>query len=172
MRIGWIVGFVDGEGCFSIGFSRQPDRKEKYRVRRGYRLGYQVVLKFAVVQGASSKNVLEDLQKFFGVGRLYLNTRHDNHTEDLWTYYVGRRDDLRNVIIPFFKKYPLQTNKRRNFEKFCSIMELLEQEQHRSRQGLIKIMRIAATMNRKVHRKNLIRILRDYTPTGSTEPKI
>src|SRR5438093_13735518 len=23
---GWVIGFVDGEGCFSIGFVRQQDR--------------------------------------------------------------------------------------------------------------------------------------------------
>ena len=26
---GWVIGFVDGEGCFSIGFVRQPDRTER-----------------------------------------------------------------------------------------------------------------------------------------------
>ena len=25
-KIGWITGFVDGEGCFSIHFVRQPER--------------------------------------------------------------------------------------------------------------------------------------------------
>src|SRR5882724_5035623 len=35
---GWVIGFVDGEGCFSIGFSRQPHRRN----RRGYKTGLQV----------------------------------------------------------------------------------------------------------------------------------
>jgi beta-lactamase class D len=38
VKIGWVVGFVDGEGCFSIGFVRQADRTG----RRGYTTGYQV----------------------------------------------------------------------------------------------------------------------------------
>lgn len=38
IKIGWVTGFVDGEGCFSIGFVRQPDRTK----RKGYRTGYQV----------------------------------------------------------------------------------------------------------------------------------
>ena len=45
---GWVIGFVDGEGCFSIGFVRQPDRTG----RRGYKTGYQVAHEFAVTQGA------------------------------------------------------------------------------------------------------------------------
>jgi hypothetical protein len=47
---GWVIGFVDGEGCFSVGFIRQPNRKG----RRGYRTGYQVAHEFAVTQGRSS----------------------------------------------------------------------------------------------------------------------
>ena len=47
---GWVIGFVDGEGCFSIGFNRQSDRED----RNGYRTGYQVSHRFAVTQGASS----------------------------------------------------------------------------------------------------------------------
>ena len=50
MMIGWIAGFVDGEGCFSINFIKQPERQERTRVRRGYKTGYQVAHEFAVVQ--------------------------------------------------------------------------------------------------------------------------
>jgi hypothetical protein len=67
IRIGWVVGFVDGEGCFSIGFVRQPDRPS----RRGYTTGYQVFHRFVVTQGESSRACLEDLRGFFGVGRVY-----------------------------------------------------------------------------------------------------
>ena len=55
---GWVIGFVDGEGCFSIGFVRQPDRCR----RRGYKAGYQVFHRFVVTQGARSAGSLEELQ--------------------------------------------------------------------------------------------------------------
>src|ERR1051325_4003881 len=58
---GWVIGFVDGEGCFSIGFVRQPGG----RGRIGYRTGTQVTPRFVVTQGASSVGVLEALQEFF-----------------------------------------------------------------------------------------------------------
>lgn len=48
IKIGWITGFVDGEGCFSINFIRQPHRVN----RRGYKTGFQVAHEFAVTQGA------------------------------------------------------------------------------------------------------------------------
>src|SRR5213595_283219 len=68
---GWVVGFVDGEGCFSIGFVRQPNRTN----RRGYKTGYQVSHRFTVTQGMKSVSCLERLQSFFGVGRIYVNRR-------------------------------------------------------------------------------------------------
>src|SRR3989338_1248769 len=99
IRIGWIVGFVDGEGCFSICFVQQPDRKEPSRVRRGYKTGYQIFHDFAVTQGAKSLDSLKELKEFFGVGNIYLNTRYDNHKEHLQRYVVRKRADLLRVII-------------------------------------------------------------------------
>jgi len=81
VRIGWILGFVDGEGCFSIGFVRQPVRTD----RQGYKTGYQVFHEFAVTQGAKSVACLHELREFFGVGQVLINQRADNHTEHLYT---------------------------------------------------------------------------------------
>src|SRR5438034_7494760 len=66
---GWVIGFVDGEGCFSIGFVRQPSRTS----RKGYRAGYQVFHRFIVTQGERSRQCLEELRAFFGVGGAFLN---------------------------------------------------------------------------------------------------
>lgn len=98
IEIGWIVGFVDGEGCFSTGLIHQKDRPD----RKGYRLKYQVFHEFAVTQGDKSLESLERLKKYFGVGKIYVNKRYDNHKENLFRYVVRRRDDLMGVIIPFF----------------------------------------------------------------------
>ena len=90
IRIGWVIGFVEGEGCFSIGFVKQPDRTS----RKGYRTGYQVSHEFAVTQGARSIKALADLLQFFGVGQILINKRYDSHKEDLFRYVVRRREDL------------------------------------------------------------------------------
>jgi LAGLIDADG endonuclease len=102
---GWVIGFVDGEGCFSIGFVRQSDRAG----RKGYRAGYQVFHRFVVTQGVKSLACLEELRDFFGVGRIFVNQRHDNHKEHLCQYLVGRRSELMETIIPFFRQFPLRS---------------------------------------------------------------
>ena len=65
----WAVGFVDGEGCFSISVVRNP----------GCRLGWQVQHEFSVTQAASSRSALELLIELFGCGRVIENNRHDDH---------------------------------------------------------------------------------------------
>jgi LAGLIDADG endonuclease len=165
LQIGWVVGFVDGEGCFSIGFVRQPDRPK----RRGYRTGYQVSHDFTVTQGAKSVECLYELRRFFGIGYVYRNTRYDNHTEDLYHYTVCKRDDLISVIVPFFRTNLLRTSKREDFDKFRRCLEIIATGRHRTPAGLAEIAELAQTMNRRKSRADLIRILRDHTsdtPTG------
>lgn len=153
MTSGWVVGFVDGEGCFSCPIYRCGTMT----------LGWQVRPEFAVVQGASSRDVLEELVRFFGCGKVFRNRRHDNHREDIFRYCVQRYGDLRDTIVPFFEENPLRTSKRHNFDKFADVIALMNHRRHLSISGLIEIAGIAETMN---HRKpsEVLRILRDHTP--------
>jgi hypothetical protein len=150
----WLVGFVDGEGCFSCPIFRN----------RSMRIGWQVQPAFVVVQGASSRNVLEHMVPFLGCGKVYVNRRHDNHREDLYRYYVSRFRDLRDVIVPFFQSNPLRTAKRENFAKFAEVIALMDLQRHLQVSGLIEIAEIAQTMNFRKP-SEVLRILRDHTPT-------
>src|SRR5437588_8343155 len=160
INLGWVNGFVDGEGCFSVSFVRQSDRTG----RRGYRLGYQVAARFVVSQGASSVACLEELRRFFGVGYVYGNDRHDNHREHMRQYVVSDRWDLLETIVPVFQEHPLRTAKREDFEKFARVLDLTEEQRHLTPKGLAKIAEITQTMNRRKPRAELIRILRGHTP--------
>ncbi len=56
--VGWIVGFVDGEGCFSVTIQKATTAT-----------GWQVFPEFVVTQGEKSLQALHDLKEFFGCGR-------------------------------------------------------------------------------------------------------
>jgi hypothetical protein len=157
---GWVTGFVDGEGCFSIGFVRQPSRVD----RSGYKTGYQVTHEFVVTQGERSLPCLHELCEFFGVGQVIINNRYDNHREHLHRYVVRRRADLLETIIPFFQQYPLRSSKQDDFEKFARCVDLIAGGLHLTPEGLIEIAEISQTMNRRKPRHELIRILRGHTP--------
>jgi LAGLIDADG endonuclease len=160
IKIGWITGFVDGEGCFSIHIVRQPQRAN----RRGYKTGFQVAHQFVVTQGAKSVECLRMMQQYFDVGRLYCNRRYDNHKEHLYQFIVCKRSDLFSTIIPFFQRYPLRTSKRFDFDKFVMCMKIIETNAHLTPRGLLEIVEIMQTMNHCKPRSELIRILRDYMP--------
>ncbi len=104
----WVVGFVDGEGCFSIAVVRNP----------GCRLGWQVQHEFSVTQASPSRPALEGLIEFFGCGRIIENSRSDNHRYRRMRYSVKRRSELVERIIPFFEEHPLITAKKADFESF------------------------------------------------------
>ena len=157
---GWVIGFVDGEGCFSIGFVRQPTRTN----RKGYKTGYQVAHEFAVTQGAQSVACLHELREFFGVGQVIANRRYDDHHEHLYRYVVRKRAELLGTVIPFFCRHPMRSSKQQNFLKFARCVEMIDGGRHLSPEGLIEIAEIAQTMNRKKPRHDLIRILRGHTP--------
>ena len=159
IKLGWVIGFVDGEGCFSIGVVKQPDRNK----RKGYKTGYQVSHEFVVTQGRKSIKSLYELVEFFKAGEVFVNKRYDNHKEHLYRYVVRKREDLIKVIIPFFRKHKMHSAKHIDFEKFAKCVELMEKKVHLYRDGLIRIVKIAQTMNRRRPRHSLIKILRDHT---------
>jgi hypothetical protein len=136
----WIVGFVDGEGCFSCPIQRN----------RTMTLGWQAQPRFAVVQGERSVHVLELMQQFLGCGSIYRNRRHDNHKEDLFVFNVFRLEHLTEIIVPFFEANPLRTAKLEDFLKFRQVLLMMKRKAHLARDGLAQIARITETMN---HRK-------------------
>ena len=152
---GWVVGFVDGEGCFSVSINRNPTSKT----------GWQVVPEFVVAQGEKSLVALQVLQDFFECGNIFVNHRSDNHKEHVYRYCVRALDDLETIIVPFFRANPLRTSKREDFEKFIKVLDLMKQGKHLTHEGIAEIARIAETMNRRKPSR-FLRILRDYTPNS------
>ena len=135
----WAVGFVDGEGCFSISVVRNPS----------CRLGWQVQHEFSVTQAASPRPALELLTEVFGCGKVIENTRHDNHREPLLRFSVKRRSDLMASVVPFFEERPLRTAKRSDFVLFASVLRLMEDGSHTTPEGLAAIARVTEQMNRR-----------------------
>ena len=135
----WLVGFTDGEGCFSISIFKNKTLKS----------GFQVFPEFVLTQGAKSLETLKKVQNFFGCGRIYENKRYDNHRESLYRYCVRNKTDLIEKICPFFNKYTLQTAKRSDFELFKQVLEIIKNGEHLTDKGFMKIQEIASQMNRQ-----------------------
>jgi len=135
----WVVGFVDGEGCFSVPIFRN----------RTCRIGWQVQPSFTVVQGEKSVDALHLLKQYFKCGQVGRNGRTDNHREALYRFTVRRLSNLSDCIIPFFEEHPLITAKSNDFIEFASVVRMMEKGAHLRVDGLIQIAMITETMNRR-----------------------
>ena len=127
----WVVGFVDGEGCFFVGINRHPEMTS----------GFQVLPEFTVVQHQRDIQLLYALKAFFGCGVV-----RQNHG-DRMAYRVRGLDHLNQRVIPFFEQHKLKSKKRVDFEKFRQILQLMDRKEHLKADGIEKIRGIASTMN-------------------------
>ena len=143
----WVSGFVDGEGCFSVSFNR----REKLAT------GIETRPSFSVSQNAFSKEALESLQEFFKCGSIRYSSR-----DNCYKYEVRNIDDIMKRIIPHFEKYPLKTNKRKDFATFVDICKNIKQNQHLNTNGIKKIINDSYTMNPAGKRKYSIEELMKY----------
>lgn len=70
-----------------------------------------------------------------------------NQGKDGILYQVTSLQDLTNVIIPHFDKYPLITQKKADFELFKRVVDIMNRKGHLSSEGLQEIVNIRASLN-------------------------
>jgi hypothetical protein len=130
----WVVGFVDGEGCFSVSVHRNSNARSTG--------GWQLHPVFHVYQHVDHRAVLEALIAVFGCGRL----RPKGGGSNVWTYAVDSLRDLEARVIPFFERYPLVV-KANDFRAFATIVRWMRQRLHLTTQGFERCVRLAYAMN-------------------------
>lgn len=144
----YITGFTDGEGTFSVSFSRRSKLKTGIEVRPS----------FSISQHKRSKAILIQIQEYFGCGGIRFSAKDQNYK-----YEVRSIQNLIKNIIPHFEKYPLLTNKKQDFEAFRKICLLVHANKHRNSESLREIIENAYTMNvcgkRKYLKKELLKFL-------------
>ena len=132
----WIVGFTDGEGCFHISINKIPEMT----------LGWQVLPEFRVVQHEKDEYVLHQIKNYFGFGDVKINRKDFHGTRK---EFRGRGLENLNKIFEFFKLNKLNTSKRKDFEIFSEVIDLMNKKQHLTKEGLDKIAKLISEMNRK-----------------------
>jgi len=87
----YLAGFVDGEGCFYVGFGKRNDLP----------LGWQVITEFHVSQNPGGINVLEVLKERLDCG--YIKPNHAKNPKDnSWVLVVKNREDLVKSLVAFY----------------------------------------------------------------------
>lgn len=127
----WLVGFIDGEGCFDIKFTKSTTHK----------LGKQVQLRFTLTQHERDILLIKNIQEYFACGVISNPARSVN-------FVVNSFKDIHKVIIPFFDKYPLQSTKRLDYTDFLVAFNLMQNKAHLTAEGVEKFLLIKGGMNK------------------------
>jgi hypothetical protein len=104
--------------------------------------------RFTLKLRAEDRNILLALQQFFQCGAVYIQRdRRPGHSL-CYRFEVGRRGDLREKIIPFFKRFPPKSpSKQRDFRAFCEAMNIVFAGRHCTEEGMEKLSVIKQTMH-------------------------
>jgi hypothetical protein len=129
----YILGLVDGEGCFSVSLKRQGDA----------RFGWVIDPVFHVAQSKENRVILEILKRVFKCGRIIPKPGQE---DKVYQYVVDSRRHLAEVIIPFFEKNK-PIIKAREFEYFKEIVYGLERKEHKELDGFISLLKKAYEMS-------------------------
>lgn len=118
----WLAGFTDGEGCFHLGFVTS----------KRFRPSPQAT--FVIALRRDDQAVLERIQSYWQVGRLYLSHRTLKNKKHFVTIYsVQTAADLANVVVPHFERHPLASKKAGDFLIWKRAVALLASRSRRGR---------------------------------------
>lgn len=137
----YVVGLVDGDGSFTV-YVRNP--KEAKKVKRRV----TVEPKFYLRLIKENKEILYRLKDFFDCGEVYFQKDRRKNHKDCYRYEVFNREELNKIIIPFFKKHsPQVPTRKKDFDLFCKIMDLVNEDRHLEEDGQMEIYRIKQKMH-------------------------
>lgn len=136
----YIVGLTDGEGCFYVNLGKFS----------AYRSGSRVQLHFHLKLQEADRDLLLKVCDTLGCGNVYFQKEQRlNHTQ-CYRYTVSAQRDIFSTIIPFFKKHQLQTaSKRKSFDLFCRIANMVEAKKHLTPHGIERIRILKKQMNQR-----------------------
>ena len=103
----WLSGFTDGDGSFSINIMKRANGK------------YQIVVRFRLTQHIRDLNLLTLITEYLGCGKIYMMSLANSL--EVFSYSV-----IRTKIAPFFTKYPLETEKAKDFIYFSQGVEIVQ----------------------------------------------
>lgn len=137
----YIVGLVDGEGSFTA-FVRDPSFSSSFSRR------VRVEPRFYIKLIEKDRIILEQVQQFFGCGKIYYQKDKRPNHQNCYRYEVFNRDELVKIIIPFFKQNTLKfPSKKRDFKIFCEMLELISENRHLTDHGLNQLLELKQLMH-------------------------
>lgn len=128
----WLTGFTDGEGCFYVN-----TKKAKTLT------GYQIIMTFSITQHVRDERLLTKIVDYLQCG----STEKVSTRPGSVRFVVYNFTSIKDKIIPFFCKYPLQGVKSFDYNDFCKIANIMITKEHLTLEGVKKIKSLKSGMN-------------------------
>jgi LAGLIDADG endonuclease len=129
----WITGFVQADGTFGLNYIKQ----------KRMTLGYTCQPQFRITQHKRDIIILRRIIDRLNCGILIKPYKDRNE----YNLSVANIKDLSEIIVPFFKKYPLYGAKSLDFNDFCKGVFIIKKKEHLKIEGLSQLKLLAYQMN-------------------------
>jgi hypothetical protein len=129
----WIVGFVQADGTFGLGYTKQIRMK----------LGYTCQPQFRIAQHERDLVVLKRIMSTMGCG----NIVKPSSGRDVYVISVSNIKDITTKVIPLFDNYPLYGAKYLDYKDFCKGISIIENKGHLTLEGLSQLKTLVYGMN-------------------------
>jgi hypothetical protein len=147
----YILGFVEGEGCFSITIQKNIDRKPrlgKWVVKKKNPFLLRVSPTFRITNVEANLPLLEEIKSILGVGSIYLQKRgNENSRISNVAYYYTKSLAEALKIKEFFGTLTFNTTKGKDFVLWSKCLEIIAQKRHLTKEGLLEICQLRDQMN-------------------------
>jgi hypothetical protein len=138
----WLLGFIEGEGCFSI------NKRNNFR------------LDFSISQSSTNLELMQNIKIYLenlagvrtndgylgAIGISEVRSNNPNH-QSTTRIETTRIPFITNILIPFLESLTWRSKKRLDFQDWKNILMLKEQGHHMSEQGVKLIDLILSQMN-------------------------
>jgi hypothetical protein len=135
----YIIGLTDGEGCFYINV-RPPDKRY-----RGSKVGVET--HFYIKLREDDLSLLKQVKSFFKCGEVYFQKEKRKNHSPCYRFEINSQKDIWEVVIPFFDKHPLRSNKKKNYLIFREIALIIRNGNYKEDENLEKIRKLKSQMN-------------------------
>jgi len=133
----WVTGFSDGDSSFIIKFQKRSN------------LTWQIKPVFQIGLHLKDKDIIYNLQYFFNDTGI---VSFDEKNQKVYLT-INKIQDLNSVVIPHFLSYPLQSDKKIDFDLWVEIVRIIISKKHLTKDGLLRILSLKTILNRGLSKK-------------------
>ena len=129
----WLLGFVESAATFSIIIKKRKNT-----------LGQQVVADFTIKLPGSEVGTLEKIKEELQAGNIYYRNKE---TKDEAILKATKLEEIKNIVLVFKPEDFVSETKRKKFELWSQCIQMIEQKQHLTKEGILQIALLRDLLN-------------------------